>query len=169
MKRVNDFRLIKVNPMRNHPNMGTNQAELVYGITFLNLSILYKIYIHQKPIAMMTPASKSVYYFGFYLLVLGISLTIAPNVLLGLFQIPATTEVWIHVLGVVVFNIGLYYIFMAPANSTLFLTLSVYTRAAILFWFIVFVLLGWAPAQLILFGAVDGAGALWTYMALRKK
>jgi len=117
----------------------------------------------------MTSAAKSVYYFGFYLMILGITLTGFPNMLLSTFQLPETTEVWIRVVGVLVFNIGLYYVFMAPANSTLFYTLTVYTRASILLWFIVFVLLGWAPASLILFGLADMAGAAWTFMAMRNK
>ncbi len=116
----------------------------------------------------MTPASKSLYYFGLYLLILGISLTVFPNVLLSVFQIAETTEVWIRVLGAVTFSIGLYYVFMAPSNNILFLTLSVYVRASILLWFIVFVLIGWGPTQLILFGLVDMTGAIWTYTALRK-
>ena len=116
----------------------------------------------------MTPASKSIYYFGFYLLILGISLTVFPNILLPLFQFPETGEVWIHVLGAIVFNLGLYYVFMAATNNPLFLTLTVYTRAAVLLWFIVFVVVGWAPAQLILFGLADAAGAVWTYTAMRK-
>ena len=116
----------------------------------------------------MTPASKSIYYFGFYLLILGISLTVVPNVLLSLFQIAETSEIWIRILGTVVFGLGLYYVFMAPSNNTLFLTLSVYVRAFIMLMFVVFVALGWAPAQLILFGLVDLAGAAWTYVALRK-
>ncbi len=116
----------------------------------------------------MTAASKSLYYFGFYLLLTGISLIVAPNLILSLLAIPETTEVWIHVLGTVVTAIGLYYVFMAPSNNALFLMLSVYARTSILVWFIVFVLIEWAPAQLILFGLVDAAGAAWTYMALRK-
>ncbi len=116
----------------------------------------------------MTSAAKSLYYFGFYLLVLGSTLTVFPNVLLSLFQIAETTEVWIRVLGSVVFGIGLYYVFMAPLNSALFLTLSVYVRSSILLWFIVFVLMGWAPSQLILFGLADAAGAAWTFIALKK-
>ena len=88
--------------------------------------------------------------------------------LLSLFQIAETTEVWIRVLGAVVFGIGLYYIFMAPSGNVLFFTLSVYVRASILVWFIIFVMMDWVPAQLILFGLVDTAGATWTYMALRK-
>ena len=117
----------------------------------------------------MTSAGKSVYYFGFYLLILGATLTGFPNVLLSTFQLPETNEIWIRVVGVLVFNIGLYYVFMAPTHSTLFYSISVYTRASILVWFIVFVLMGWAPALLILFGAVDMAGALWTFVAMRKK
>ena len=116
----------------------------------------------------MSPASKSIYFFGFYLLILGISLTVFPNDLLGMFQLGETNEIWIRVVGIVVFNIGLYYVFMAPSNHALFMTLSVYTRLAILVWFIVFVLIDWAPPQLILFGLVDAGGALWTYLALKK-
>lgn len=116
----------------------------------------------------MTASSRSIYYFGYYLLILGITLTVVPNFLLATFQIAETQEIWIRVLGAVVFNIGIYYIFMAPANHALFLLLSVYTRLLILFWFVVFVVLGWAPVQLILFGLVDGAGATWTYLTLRK-
>ena len=116
----------------------------------------------------MTSASKSIYYFGFYLLILGISLTVFPNVLLPLFQFPETGEVWVHVLGAVVFNLGLYYVFMAPTNNPLFLSLTMYTRAAVFIWFIAFVVVGWAPVQLIMFGLVDMAGATWTYMSMRK-
>lgn len=116
----------------------------------------------------MTASARSIYYFGYYLLILGITLTVMPNFLLTTFELGETNEIWIRVLGAVVFNIGLYYVFMAPANHTLFLSLSIYTRMLILFWFIVFVILEWAPIQLILFGLVDGAGALWTYLTLRK-
>ncbi len=117
----------------------------------------------------MTSAGKSIYYFGFYLLILGITLTVVPNILLSTFLLPETSEVWIRVVGIIVFNIGLYYIFMAPANQVLFYTLTIYTRVLILLWFIVFVLMGWAPTPLIMFGLVDAAGAVWTYTALRSK
>lgn len=58
----------------------------------------------------MNAAAKSVYYFGFYLLLLGITLITYPNLLLSTFGQPETAEVWIRVVGVIVFNIGLYYI-----------------------------------------------------------
>ncbi len=116
----------------------------------------------------MTPASRSVYYFGFYLLATAITLTAFPNVLLSLMQVPETTEVWIRLLGVVVFAVGLYYVFMAPANNALFNTLTVYARCSVFVFFVAFVFIDLAPVQMILFGVVDLAGALWTYSALRK-
>jgi hypothetical protein len=116
----------------------------------------------------MTPASKSVYYFGFYLLGLSIVLLVAPNFLLSTFQMPPTNEVWIRVVGALVAAIGTYYVRMAPTNHEPFLNLTVVVRVSILFWFVVFVLAGWAPATLIAFGLVDVAGAAWTFMALRK-
>jgi hypothetical protein len=117
----------------------------------------------------MTAASKSLYYFGFYLLITGVTLTVVPNMLLSVFQIALATEVWIRVLGVVVFNVGLFYVFMAPTNNVLFLNLSVYARLCILVWFSIFVIIGLAPMQLLIFGLTDGAGAAWTYLTLRKK
>jgi hypothetical protein len=116
----------------------------------------------------MTAASRSIYYFGFYLILTGITLTVFPNMLLGMFGFPETTEVWIRVLGIVVFNMGLAYIVVAPSNNTLFLTFTVFARAAVFAWFLIFYFINLAPAQLIIFGVIDLAGAAWTYSALRK-
>ena len=116
----------------------------------------------------MTKAAKSVYYFGFYLFVLGITLVVAPNMLLSMFGFEPTTEVWIRVLGSVVFGIGIYYTVTAPSNNETFFKATIYSRVSILVWFVLFVLIGWAKPNLILFGGVDALGALWTWSALRK-
>jgi len=116
----------------------------------------------------MTPTAKSLYIFGFYLLITGLILIAAPNFLLSLFQIKPTTEIWIRVLGAVVVNVGLLYVYMAPANHTLFFTLTIFARFSILVWFTAFVLLEWAPVQLILFGLIDATGATWTYLTMKK-
>ena len=116
----------------------------------------------------MTPATKSMYYFAIYLLVLGVTLIVSPNALLSMVQLPETNEVWIRVVGVLAFNIGIYYFYMAPVNNTVFLALTAYVRASIIVWFTLFVLLGWVSPMLILFGVVDLLGAIWTFTALRK-
>ena len=115
----------------------------------------------------MTTASKSVYYFGFYLFILGVSLTVIPNMLLSAFGMPETQEVWIRVLGVVVFALSIYYVIMGRANHAVFFMLTVYARGLVMLFFVIFFLMKWAPAQLMLFGLVDLAGALWTFWALR--
>ena len=116
----------------------------------------------------MTNAAKSVYYFGFYLLALGLALVFAPNMLLSMFGFESTSEVWIRVLGAVVFNLGLYYVFTAPTNNETFFKVTVYTRLLILVWFTLFVALGWAKPALLMFGGVDVLGAAWTWSALKK-
>ena len=115
----------------------------------------------------MSKPAFSIKVFGIYLSILGVGLTLAPNLLLGLFGIPSTNEVWIRVVGVLLFNIGIYYWFAAKANATAVFRASIYTRCLIFIAFTTFATIGLVSPALILFGAVDLAGALWTYFALR--
>ncbi|MBI3369160.1 MAG: hypothetical protein HY021_12180 [Burkholderiales bacterium] len=114
----------------------------------------------------MSKAAFTIRAFGYYLLVLGVVLILIPNTLLTLSFMPATNEVWIRVVGVVVFNIGIYYLYAAKCEATAFFRGSVYTRAFVLAAFAAFALLGLAKPMLVLFGAVDFIGGLWTWKAL---
>jgi hypothetical protein len=116
----------------------------------------------------MTRAAKSIYYFGFYLIGLGILVTFFPNTMLETFFLPPATDVFIRVTGVLVFNIGLYYVVGAPSNYEPFLRISILTRCIVLVSFIAFVLLGFAKPALIPLGVVDVLGAMWTWWELRK-
>ena len=115
----------------------------------------------------MTSAARSVYVFGIYLLVLGGILLGSPNTLLTLFGIPATTEPWIRVVGMLVMVIGMLDVACARTEQTGFMRATVYTRIFALLRFVVFAAVGIAPTILILFGLIDAAGALWTFTALR--
>lgn len=116
----------------------------------------------------MTQAARSVYAFGIYLLVLGGILVGSPNTLLRLLGLPTTTEPWIHVLGVTVLAIGMLDMSGARAEHTSFLRATVRVRLFVLATFVAFAVLKIAPPILVLFGLVDAAGALWTYLMLRK-
>jgi len=109
----------------------------------------------------------SVRVFSVYLLILGLGLVFGPNLLLSVFGMPRTEEVWIRVAGVLVFNIGIYYWFAARGEATEVFRASVYTRVLVLASFATFAVLGLASPILVLFGAADFAGAVWTYFALR--
>ena len=72
----------------------------------------------------MSPSGKTIFAFGCYLLVLGATLLLAPNLLLALFGFPLTEEVWIRIVGLLVIYLGIYYSLagrrdMLPGNVVL--------------------------------------------------
>ena len=113
-------------------------------------------------------AAFSVKFFGVYALLTGLNLMFAPNMFLGMFGIPLTAEVWIRVVGVLAFNIGIYYWFAAKCEAKAFFEATVYARCFVFLAFATFVALGFVNKALILFGVVELAGAVWTWLALRK-
>ncbi len=117
----------------------------------------------------MSRVTKSIFFFGIYVLLLGATLVVAPNVLLKIFNVPETSEVWIRVAGMLVFIIGYYYVRAATdkKDMTNFFRWTIYARTSVLVFFTVFVLLNYVKPILILFGVIDLAGAIWTAQALR--
>ena len=77
----------------------------------------------------MTPAARSLQVFGIYLLVLAVGLALVPNVLLALFGMPPTQEVWIRVLGLLVGIVGAYYLIAAARSLAPLHTPIVVARA----------------------------------------
>ena len=116
----------------------------------------------------MSYPAKTLFGFGCYLLALGVALLLFPNALLGLFGVAPTIEVWIRVLGMLVLFFGAYDILAALSELHAFMRWSVPVRASVILFFAVFVLLGYAPAVLLLFGLADLVGAAWTWVALRQ-
>lgn len=116
----------------------------------------------------MSRAANSVFLFGCYLLGLGAMLLTVPNLLLAAFTLPATDEVWIRVVGMLVLLLGIYYALAARAEYAAFFRWTIYIRCSVIVFFTTFVALGFAPAPLILFGVVDVLGAAWTAVALRR-
>ena len=116
----------------------------------------------------MNASQKSVQYFGMYLVLLGLVLLVVPNLLLQAFGFEPTGEPWIRVVGVVVAPLGAYYIACARANYAGFIRATIPARAWVFLCFAGLVAAGLARPILILFGAVDLAGAAWTWTALRQ-
>lgn len=115
----------------------------------------------------MSKSGTSVFVFGVYLYALGLVLVVVPNLLLGVFGIAETREVWIRVAGVLVLILGYYYSQTARMGLHQFFRLTVVARTAVPLFFIAFVLAGIAPPVLIVFGVVDFAAAMWTALALK--
>ncbi|MBK6947756.1 MAG: hypothetical protein IPH16_06530 [Haliscomenobacter sp.] len=117
----------------------------------------------------MSAPGKTVFYFALYLVILGLTLLISPNTLLGLFGIPVTTEVWIRVVGMLVLFLAFYYYMAAKADLISFFRWTVGARSLVIVFFTVFVLLKLAPPALILFAVIDLFGAFWTWWTLKKR
>jgi hypothetical protein len=56
----------------------------------------------------MSKAARTIQIWSFYLIALGLILLVVPNLLLGLFGIPATNEVWIRVVGMLLLILAYY-------------------------------------------------------------
>ena len=117
----------------------------------------------------MTAAAMSVFSFGCYLVINGLTLIFAPNMLLSWFGIAPTSDPWIRVLGVVVFVLGLYYASAGRQGIVAFFRWTIWGRTIVPVAFIALVAAGMAPRQLIVFGLIDAAGAVWTAFAMRAR
>jgi hypothetical protein len=115
----------------------------------------------------MSKSALSSKVFAIYLFVVGPVLVLAPNFLLGLFGIAPSSEVWIRVVGLIAINLGVYSWVAAKHENKSFLAASVYTRISVFVAFTIFALIGLVSPMIILFGAVDLAGGLWTHFALK--
>ena len=104
-----------------------------------------------------------------YILALGFGLVLVPNLVLSLLQMPPTSDVWIRVLGVVIINIGIFFWVAARTEAVALFRASVYVRPLALLWFGAFVALGLVSWVLLVFGVIEAAGALWTWLALRSE
>ena len=117
----------------------------------------------------MNPAARTVFYFGLYLYLVGLTLITVPNVLMNMLQMPETNEVWIRVVGVLVICIAFYYHLSASANILSFCTYTIPARMFVFVAFIAFALLKYVSPAIIGFGVIDLLGAIWTWSSLPKK
>ena len=115
----------------------------------------------------MSRAAISLFAFGVYLAVLGLLLLLVPNLLLQAFSVPPTNEVWIRLNGMFILCLSFYYIMGARSELISFIRWTVITRAAVVVYFVAFIVLLDAPKALLLFGVIDLAAAFWTWRELR--
>jgi hypothetical protein len=117
----------------------------------------------------LTRPARSIFAFGIYVSLLGMALAVAPDLVIAPFGFAHAQEPWIRVLGVVAMTLGAYYIAAAREEATAFFRWTVWGRAFVFVGFTVLVMARVAAPPLILFGAVDAAGAVWTALELRAR
>ena len=117
----------------------------------------------------MSRTARSLFIFGVYMLVLGTTTVLVPNLLLSFFHQPATQEVWIRVVGMLIIFLGIYDIVAARSELLPIIIWTIPVRLSVIVFFAVFVFAELAPPILLLFGVIDLAGAIWTWIEFRKE
>lgn len=103
---------------------------------------------------------------SYYVLGIGAGLLLIPNLIFDVFGIANTSEVWVRVVGLVAIVLGIVYLDGARRQDVGVARASVPARLAAVVGFIALWATG-GPWQLLIFGAADLAGMVWTYNALR--
>jgi hypothetical protein len=116
----------------------------------------------------MSRAATSILVFSFYLIGMGLMFVFAPKVALEQLSVPPEQAVWGRCMGVLLVCIAYYYIVCARAELTEFFRATVYSRFILVAAFVILVAMGDAPWLLLIPGAIDLAGALWTMAVLPK-
>lgn len=117
----------------------------------------------------MSQSAKSVFIYGIYLAFVGLLLLLVPNMLLNLFGIEPTNEVWIRFEGILLMVIAIYYIIGAKYELIVILKTTAYVRFSVIFFFSAFVLLELVPPSIIIISVIDFLGGCWTYLMLKKE
>ena len=116
----------------------------------------------------MSSTAKSVFYYSFYMLGMGLGLLFIPGLLLEIFGFDATNDIWIRVLGLFAFCAGMLYFYCGRTNQAGFFRISIIERIVFFIGMVGIVLFLRANPMLALIGSVDLFGAIWTAVTLRK-
>lgn len=115
----------------------------------------------------MVPPALTIRIFSYYVLVVGVSLILLPSLVPGWLGIEVDERTWVRVLGLAVVVLGVYYFMAAQNEATWFFRVTIATRIGIAAGLALLAVTA-GPTQLIFFGVLDLAGALWTRRALHK-
>jgi len=115
----------------------------------------------------MSSTAKSVFYYSFYMMGMGLGMLFIPGLILGIFGFDTTNDIWIHVLGLFAFCAGMLYFYCGRTNQTGFFRISIIERFVFFLGMVGIVLFLQASPMLALIGSVDLFGAFWTAATLR--
>jgi len=118
----------------------------------------------------MSRAALSVFIFGIYLIIIAIIFLFVPEILFSIVMVPTDPDIMSRLFGMILVLLAYYYIRAALDEEGLekFFMWTVHTRATVIIFMIIFVALQLVSFIVLIFGAIDFAGAIWTFWAIRK-
>ena len=115
----------------------------------------------------MSRAARSLFAFSIYVLVASLSFLAAPATMVDLLRLPPASDGWVRVVGLLALVIGAYDLVGSRAGLLPYIRASVWVRFGFAAGVVLVVASGQMPASLLVFGAIDAAGATWTALALK--
>ena len=115
----------------------------------------------------MTNAAKSIFYFGFYVLLIGVLLLAVPKTFLGTLMLPDVPEGWARIIGLLAIIIGVYDTVSGRNNLMPAIKASVYLRFFFFAGILLLIIAEQMPKEALPLGIIDAVGAVWTLIALR--
>jgi hypothetical protein len=118
----------------------------------------------------MSRAALSLFIFGIYLVFIGITMLVYPEMMFALLMYPTAPDIMSRLFGMIMVLLAYYYIRAAFDEEGLskFFMWTFHTRASVIVFFIIFAALQLVSWLILIFGAIDLAAAIWTFWALRK-
>lgn len=117
----------------------------------------------------MSQSAKSVFIYAIYLALIGLMLLFVPNMLLNLFGIEPTSEVWIRFQGILLMATAVYYFIGAKYELILILKTTAFIRFTVILFFVTFVMLELVSPNIIIISIIDFLGGAWTFLMLKKE
>ena len=117
----------------------------------------------------MKSITTSLKVFGIYMILIpGIGLMMAPDFMLDLFKLSHGEELWIpRMMGLLAFIIGFFDFYIGKHALHKLYQLTIIVRYVATVFMISLWLKGEVEVAILLFAAIDAAGATWTMLTLR--
>ena len=116
----------------------------------------------------MHPATRSIFVFGVYLVINGVSQILFAPAMAANVGLPQGAEVAMRPLGMLLTIFGAMLIAVARQQIVPFFRITIWTRLMATTGLTVFVSLGLLPPAFLVFAAIDGLSAAWTWSAMRE-
>lgn len=115
----------------------------------------------------MTKSGATLFYFGIYVLIVGVLLLAIPASFVAANMLPPIPDAWARVIGLLLLVIGSYDVLCGKYDIRPFIRWSVYIRLGFAAGALLLVLAGQMPPTLLVLGAIDALAAAWTGWTLK--
>lgn len=115
----------------------------------------------------MTKSANSLFYFGVYVLLIGLTLCLVPDKFIAILKLPEIPLSWARLIGFLAIIIGGYEIISGRNNIRPLIKASIYLRLFFFLGVMFLFLSGQMTKEILPIGIIDLIGAIWTALAMR--